>query len=194
MADENDRAAVLGHVAHFAEAFLLEGGVSDGEHFVYEQNFGLEVRRDCKGQTHLHAAAVMLERGIEEALDFREGDDFIELAVDFRFTHAKNGAAHVDVLAPAEFSVKAGAHLEETANAPANFGVAFSGPRDASKNLQQRALACAIAPDEPDHFALADLEADVFERPDEGRAAPVCAHARAADSPPNARTVIQTVA
>ena len=171
VADKEDGAAFAGDVAHFAEAFFLERGVAYGENFVHEENFGLQVRGDGEGQAHLHAAAVMLERGFEESLDFGEGHDFVELAVDFGFAHAENGAAHVDVFAAGELGVKAGADFEQAADASVNFGVAFGGAGDAGQDLQQRALARAVAADEADDFALADFEIDVLQRPDETRAA-----------------------
>ena len=55
MRHEKDGAAFSGYVAHFSEAFLLEGGVADGEDFVHQQDFWLEVSGDGEGQTHLHA-------------------------------------------------------------------------------------------------------------------------------------------
>src|SRR6266852_3982221 len=50
MADEDNRAAGAGHVAHFAEALVLEVDVADGEDFIHEENFRLKVRRDGKHQ------------------------------------------------------------------------------------------------------------------------------------------------
>ena len=167
VADENDCATLPGNVTHFAEAFFLEGGVAYGQDFVYQKDFGLEVGGYGEGQAHLHAAAVVLERGVQEALDFGEGHDFVELSVYFGFAHAENGAAHVDIFAAGQFGVKAGADFEQAADASVNFGVAFGGASDAGEDFQQRAFARAVAPDEADDFALTDFEIDVLERPDE---------------------------
>src|SRR5271156_692377 len=41
VADENDGAAALGDVLHFAEAFFLKFDIADGENFVHEQGFRL---------------------------------------------------------------------------------------------------------------------------------------------------------
>ena len=57
VADEQDRAAVAADVAHLAEALLLERGVADGEHFVDDQDLGLEVRGHRERQPHVHAAS-----------------------------------------------------------------------------------------------------------------------------------------
>ena len=43
--------AFAGDVFHLAEAFFLEGGVADGEDFVNQQDFRIEMRGDGKGQS-----------------------------------------------------------------------------------------------------------------------------------------------
>ncbi len=47
----------------------------------------------------------------------------------------------------------------------------FGGTRDPRQDFQQRALARAVAPDQPHHFAFFYLEAHVLQRPDKGRVA-----------------------
>jgi hypothetical protein len=46
------------------------------------------------------------------------------------------------------------------------------------QDFQQRALAGAIAPDQPHHFAFFDFKAYVFQCPDKGRTAVIRAGAR----------------
>ena len=80
VADEDDRAAVaLRNLAHLAEALLLEVGVADRQHLVDDQDLRLQVRGDREGQPNVHAAAVALDRRVEEALDLGERDDLVEL-------------------------------------------------------------------------------------------------------------------
>ena len=55
MADKKNGAAAFGDLAHFAQALFLELGVADGQHLVNDQDFWLEVRRDGKGEPHIHA-------------------------------------------------------------------------------------------------------------------------------------------
>ena len=117
MADEQDGAALARDVAHLAEALLLERGVADREHLVDEQDLGLEVRRDGERQPHIHAARVAFDRRVDEALDLGERDDLVELARDLGALHAEDGAVQVDVLAPGQLRVKAGADLEQAADA-----------------------------------------------------------------------------
>jgi hypothetical protein len=56
VADEEDRSTFACHVAHSAQALLLEGRVADGEHLVDQQDLWLEVRRHSKCQAKVHAA------------------------------------------------------------------------------------------------------------------------------------------
>ena len=63
-------------------ALPLERAVADGEHFVDQQDFRLQVRGDGERQPHVHAAGVALHRGVDELLDLGEVDDLVELARD----------------------------------------------------------------------------------------------------------------
>ena len=145
VAHEQDRAPLGGHVAHLAQALRLERGVADREHLVHEQDLGLEVRRDGERQAQVHAARVALHRRVDEPLDLGEGDDLVELARDLRAAHAEDRAVEVDVLAPGELGMEAGAHLEQRADAAVDLGAAGGRLGDAREDLEQRALARAVA-------------------------------------------------
>src|SRR5258707_5943061 len=107
MGDEDDGTAGVRHVAHFAQAFLLEVDVADGEHFVYQKNLRLEVGGNAEGEADIHTRGVMFDRSVDEFLDFGEGYDFVELAVDLSLAHAQDRAAEVSILATGEFTMKA---------------------------------------------------------------------------------------
>src|SRR5712692_4156000 len=64
MADKNDRSAGAGHVAHFAEAFLLEVDVADGEDFIDEEDFRLEMGGDGESEADVHAGRVVLDGSV----------------------------------------------------------------------------------------------------------------------------------
>ena len=80
--------------------------------------------------------------------------------------HAEDRAVQKNVLAAGQLGMKSGADLEQRADAAEQFALACRRPRDARQDLQQRALAGAVAADDADHFAAADLEIDAVERPD----------------------------
>src|SRR4029077_15322865 len=152
MRHKEDRASVLGHVSHFAETLSLESSVTHGEDLIHQQNLRFEVSGDGESEAHLHAGAVMLERGINELFHFGEGYDLVELSCDLFLAHAEDGAAEKSVFAAGEFGMKPGAHFEQAAHPPPDLGEPFCGPRDASENLQEGGLARAVAADDSHHL------------------------------------------
>ena len=80
--------------------------------------------------------------------------------------HAQDRAVQVDVLAPGQLGVKAGAHLQQAAHPPVDLGPPAGRLGDAGEDLEQRALARAVAADDPHHFALLHLEGDILQRPE----------------------------
>ena len=82
MTDKDDCSASRTDVAHFAEAALLKAGITHSEDFIDQEDFRLEERRHRKRESQVHAAGIPLHRSIDEALDFGEGHDLIELPGD----------------------------------------------------------------------------------------------------------------
>src|SRR5512141_2109159 len=99
VAHKENRPAVAGNVFHFAETFLLERGVTDSEHFVNEQDLGLEMRRDSKREPGVHARAVPFRRSVDELLDLGEAHDLLEATGNLAAPHSEYRAAQIDVLA-----------------------------------------------------------------------------------------------
>src|SRR5713226_10107922 len=122
--------------------------------------------RHRKREPHLHAAAVMLKRGINEFFDIGESHDFIELPVNLGLARAKDGPAQEDIFAASELRVKASPYFEQGSHAPADFGEAPGGFGHTGEDLEKGALARPVTADDSHHFALADLERDVLQRPD----------------------------
>src|SRR4029453_13206329 len=131
-----------------------------------EQDLGLEVRGDGEGQAQIHAARVALDRRVDEAVHLGEGDDLVEAPDDLGPAHAENGPAQIDVLAAGELTVEAGADLDDRAQPPAQPRLADARLGDARQDLQQGALAGAVAADDPHHLAAPHVERDVAQRPD----------------------------
>src|ERR1700693_395083 len=166
VADQDDGTAGVGHFAHFAQTLFLELDIADGEHFIDEQDFRLEVGGDSKGEADIHAAGVVFDGSVDEILEFGESDDFVEFAGDFPLAHAKNGAAKICVFAAGQFRVKAGAYFQQASHAAMNFGPACGGLSNAGKNFQERGLSGAVAADQAEDFAFLNLDRDVFEGPE----------------------------
>jgi len=108
----------------------------------------------------------MLDGSVDEFFEFGEGDDFIELAGDFGFAHAEDGAGEKSVFAAGKLGMEAGTDFEEGADAAVNLRPAGSGAGDAGKDFEKSGFAGAVATDEAEDFAFADFEGDVFQGPE----------------------------
>ena len=122
--------------------------------------------RDGEGEAHIHAAGIALDGRVEEFFGFGEGDDLVELAVDFRLVHAEDRAVEIDVFAAGEFGVKAGADFEKRGDAAFHAGEAFGGFGDAAENFEQGRFARAVSADDADDFAALDIKRDVAKGPE----------------------------
>ena len=155
----------LGNVAHFSEAFLLKLGVSDGQDFVHDQNFRLQMRGHRKGEANIHPTTVTFYRSIKEYLYTGKGNDLIELALNFQSAHPENRSVQEDVFAACQIRMEPGADFQQTGD-PAGDGYAATARfRDATKNLEQGALPGAITSDDPDDITVVDFEGNVPKRP-----------------------------
>src|SRR5690348_13412906 len=166
MRDEEDGAAGVGEVGHFAEAFFLEFGVADGEDFVDDEDFGFEMGGDGEGEAGVHAGGIVFDGSVEEFFGAGEGDDFVEAGGDFSALHAEDGAVEENVFAAGEFGMEAGADFEERAGAAGDFDFAGGGFGDAGEDFEEGGFAGAVASDDADDFAAEDVEGDVFEGPE----------------------------
>ena len=68
-----------------------------------------------------------------------------------------------DVVARRQLEVEADAELDERRQPTADHDLAVVGVVDPGDALQQRALAAAVAADDPEELALRDLDADVLD-------------------------------
>src|ERR1700687_1671449 len=100
-------------VLHLVEALALKGRVADGEDLVDDQDLGFEMGGDREGETDVHSTRAVLTGSTEKLLDLGEGNNLIQIAINFRLPHAEEGGAEIDVLATCKLGVEAGSHLEQ---------------------------------------------------------------------------------
>src|SRR5207245_4603541 len=158
MGDEDDGAAGAGDVAHVAETLFLEVDVTDGEDFVDEEDFRLEMGGDGEGQADVHAGGVVLDGRVNEFFELGEGDDFVEFAGDFAAGHPQDGAGEKRVLAAGKLGMEAGADFEERADAAVNLGPALGGARAGGGGSGERGLASGVRGAAATPCALATAE------------------------------------
>ena len=70
---------------------------------------------------------------------------------------------------PGQLRVEAGADLEQRADPPVDLGPSRAGLGDPRQDLEQRALAGAVAADDAEGLALLDLERHVAQGPEDSR-------------------------
>jgi hypothetical protein len=111
------------------------------------------VRGNCKRQAHVHPAGVALDWRVQEFLNLRKcynpstslRTSLVKLAVNLGSPHAEDGAIHVDVLAPCQLWMEAGADFQQRANTAVNNRAPFrrlGDARDPSSILQSPISNC----------------------------------------------------
>jgi hypothetical protein len=138
VAHEEHRPTASRHLAHPAEALLLEGEVAHGEHLVDDEDVRLEVRCDGEAEADVHPARVPLDGLVEVFLDTGERDDLVEPSVDLLLRHPEQGPVQIDVLASGQLGVEAGSDLEESADAAGKVHVAGRRLCELGEDLEQR--------------------------------------------------------
>ncbi len=111
---------------------------------------------DGEREPHVHARRVELDLGVDELLDAGEVDDVVEVPVGLLARQAEDRGVEVDVLPAGEVGVEAGAELEQRGEPTATVDGARGGLDDAADDLEQRALARAVVPDQSDGRAGRD--------------------------------------
>ena len=110
---------------------------------------------------------VALHRRVEELLDPAKATISSNLRSISRLRHAEDGAVQIDVFAAGEFGVEAGADFQQAGRRGRGDGTRPSvGSVMRRQDLEQRALAGAVAADDADDFAGLHLERDVAQRPE----------------------------
>jgi len=164
MRDDQD-GAVFGEILDKGIAFRAEFGIADGQGFVDDQNIGVGMGADGKGEACRHAARIHFEGLIKEIADIGEGLDGRHALQHFLPFETENGAADQGILLAAQFDVEAGAEGENRSDPAVEFRDAVGLRGDAAENLQQGRLARAITPDNADSFALVDVEGHIPQDP-----------------------------
>ena len=104
-----------------------------------------------------------------KSLELGEGDDLVHQRADLRPLEAVDRAVQVDVVAPGEVGMEAGAELEQGGDAAAGLDAPRGRLDDPGGEAEERRLAGAVPADQADRLAGLDPHRDVAERPDLGR-------------------------
>src|SRR6266545_278580 len=108
------------------------------------------MRRDREAEAHVHPGGVRADRQIHELLEPSERDNPVELLADVRALQPEDRPVEEDVLAPGEVGMESRAELEQRSDAAADLRRPRCRLDDPREDPEQRALAGAVSPDEPD--------------------------------------------
>jgi len=103
--------------------------------------------------------------------DNADASDDIRLSYIRYQAHAEDCGAQEDVLATSQLRMKAGPDLDQRREAAVDSHTAAGRRGDAGQELEQRALASAVPPDDADRCATVRIKSDVFQRPETVRVA-----------------------
>src|SRR5690606_10321495 len=95
-----------GDIPHFAKTLLLEFCIPDGQYFVYDEDFRIEMSCNGESQPHIHARRVSFYRGVKKPFDTGEIDDGIKRAFDLLVCHSKYRAIQINVFTTGQLRVK----------------------------------------------------------------------------------------
>ena len=166
MTDNNDRLAGPAQRVEVVEALALKLLVTHRQHLVDKQHVRLHVHSDGEAEAHIHAAAVVLDRVVDELRQSAEVDDLVGDGVDLLARQAKDRSVQGDVLPARHVRMESRTKLDKGRDATVGGDGAVAGAIDAGKHLQQRRLARAVVTDQAIDAALGNLKGDIADRPE----------------------------
>ena len=126
--------------------------------------------RKASSPTLIHAAGIGAYWHIDEVTQFAEFDDFISDVFDLFRREAKKETAHADVFKTRRLTIHTEHGIEQTGHFAFDGYVTAGWRIDTGEDAQQGGFPGTVMPDQGDAFTFADVNADVFQRFDFGKA------------------------
>ena len=161
---EHDRPPRVAQPVELVEALLLERRVADGEHLVDQQHVGVDLDHHREREPDVHPRRVVLELHRLGVAQLGEVDHLLVALARLHRREAEHDPVEDHVVARREVRVEADAELDERRHPAVDPDLAARRLVDAGDQLEQRALARAVAPDDAEELALLDREGDVADR------------------------------
>ena len=150
--------------AEHVHALLRERRVADREHLVDEHDVGVGLDHHREREPHHHPRRVVLQLEVGELAQLGEVEHRVEPPPRLAPAEPHHHAVEHDVLARGQLRVEADAELDERRQPSRDPDAPGVGAVDARHDLQQRALARAVAPDDAEELALVHVERDPPQR------------------------------
>src|ERR1035437_3436672 len=162
----DDGGTALAQLEHVVEALALELLIAHGDDLVDDEDLGVDSDGDRETETHVHAAGVDLDGGVDELPDVCEVNDLLHRLLDLALAQPQDRSVQVDVLASRELTVESCAELEQVRNAPVGDHRAGRRTMHAGEQLEHGRLSRAVVSDQPERGPAGNVEGDVGHRPE----------------------------
>ena len=131
-------------------AFGAKSLVTDREGFVDDQNIGVGMRADSKGEPRRHPARIEFDRLIKEIADPGKGGNRGESCLDSGTPHAQNGTADQGIFPACQFMIEPGPERQNWRHPAVDADSSMRRQGDPANDLQQSGFAGAVAADNAD--------------------------------------------
>src|SRR5665213_310784 len=148
------------------EGLVLETKISNGEHFVDNEDIWINMSGDGESESGVHATGIALDGGIYEILDLGKLDDLVELASDVHALHPHDGALEEDVLPSGEVGVESRSDLDEHPHATGYLTDSAVWAEDLREKLENGRLACPVGTHDSEGVPHADVERNIPDGPE----------------------------
>src|SRR5258708_39720940 len=172
MGDQHDGGAAVAQRLQASIALLPEEHVAHGQGLVDQENIRLDAGCDREGEADEHSARIEFDRLVDELPDVGESGDLVGAALHLGMAEAHDRAVEEDVLPARELRVEAAAQLEQRGDAAGHPHLTRCGGQDSREDLEERALAAPIPPDDTHGLATTQLEGDAPQGPEVSAPAP----------------------
>src|ERR1051325_2498955 len=136
MGNEEHRPSLFAYALHLVKTLPLKPHVAHRQYFIDDQNFRFEVCRHRKSETHVHAAAITLHRGVDKSFQLGKSNNLIEVPRDLFPFHPEDRSIQEYVLTTGKFRMKAGPYSEQAGDPTIQFDATGSRFRNARKNFE----------------------------------------------------------
>src|SRR5206468_8278582 len=150
---------------HFPNTFALKCSVTHCQDFVDQQDLWFKVRSNGEGETNIHAAAVALDRSVQEFFDLGESDDFVELPADLGARHSEDRTVQENIFTTCELWMETCADLQQTRHSATNADAALRWLCDPTQNFQESGLTTTVATNDAHHFTLSNSKINAAKCP-----------------------------
>ena len=125
--DKEDSDSFGPEFVDFSHAPLAEIDVSNGEGFVDQKDFGIDMDGHSEGQADGHSCGICFYRLVDKGPNFGKSFDFLVTLVNLFGRETENGRVEIHIVAPGEFGVESGPQFQQGGDASVNFDGAVRG-------------------------------------------------------------------